>query len=175
MSENTRIRRTPAEILAAKEADLVNAKARAAVDAQMSHPTVVNLTGLITSHSKARTEAKKGYNGNPNQTFANRIQSHTLWNEEIKAEKEVADAQIALSDALSPMYRDLRIKVATALANGENVSEMVTSESATIEADAMSLYAEVNDAKAFLAIQTANRKAFLESKKAGKAEQVATA
>lgn len=165
MSESTRTRRSPQEILAAKETDLANARARAAVDAQMSNPAVQSLTATITGISKARTDAKKGYNGNPNQTFENRTQSHTLWIEEIQAEKELADAEIALADYIGPQYRELRSKVAQALADGKDVTGMVTLGVEAIETSAMALQDAVSGANSALAIATAARKAFLASKK----------
>ena len=178
MSDNKRIRRSPQEILAAKEADLVNAKARAAVDAQMSHPLVANLSGLINNVSKARTDAKKGWNGNPAQTFANRRISHELWLDEIQAEQELALAQIALSDFIGPQYRDLRNDVAKMLSEGnspESVSKELAIGEDTIRANALPLYNEVTIAHGNVAISKAARKAFVESKGKAQAEQVATA
>jgi len=171
---NTRVRRSPAEILAAKEAEIVSARSRAAVDAQMSHPSVQRITEILTGNAKARTDAKKGYNGNPNQTFANRIQSHSLWISVIEAEKAVADAEIALCDHVSPLYRALRNEVATALANGQDVSEMVANGEKAIKEGAKDLEIELSSATGMLAIATEARKAVVLSKKTPQAQALAT-
>jgi len=178
MSETNRTRRSPQEILAAKEADLANAKARAAVDAQMNHPLIADLSGLIVNLSKERTDAKKGWNGNPAQTFANRRQSHELWLDEIQAEQEKAVATISLVDYIGPKYRSLRNEIATSLANGlsaESASVALEAGENFIRESALSLYVEVENAKGNLAIAKAARKAFIEGKGKAQAQQEATA
>ena len=179
MSEVTRVRRSPQEILEAKEAELVKAKASAALDAQMSSPTVMAITDKILAYSKARTDSRKGWNGNPSQTFENRLQSHTLWISEIQAEQELAKAQISLSDYISPKLRNLRNEVAQALANGDKDLAVMTAENGwdAILESADGLFSELRTCEGNLLIAENARKAFIESKKVGKAQatQVATA
>lgn len=174
MSETTRVRRTPAEIVAAKEADLANSKARAAVDAQMGNPAVKTVSGFMEANSTARINARKVYNGNPNQTAENRRKSHTLWIEEINAEQAEADAQIALSDYVGPLYRTLRNDVAQALAEGITQAEadtMVGNGMDAINLESAALLAELVTCQGNTAIATEARKAFISSKKAGKANE----
>lgn len=170
MSETnaTRTRRSPAEIVAQREADLKAAQVRAAIDAQMSNPHVKGLSDTLKTLSTARLDAKKGYNGNPNQTFANRTQSHQLWIDEIQAEKALADADIAYVDAVAPLYRTLRTEVATFLANGgdANTAQMMVENGEDTIADQVQ---ELNSARTVAQIAldkaTEARKAFLAAKK----------
>ena len=174
MSDTTRTRRSPQEIVAQREADLKSAQVRAAIDAQMGNPLVKGLSDTIGTLSKARLDAKKGYNGNPNQTFANRIQSHSLWITEINAEKALADADIAYCDFITPKYRALRTEVATFLANGGDANEalmMVENGTDAIAEEAQDLNSEQTTTASNLAIATAARKAFIQSKKSGNAPQ----
>lgn len=177
MSEVTRNRRTPAEIVAARETELANAKARAAVDAQMSHPLIAGLSEKLEGYTKDRIEAKKGWNGNPSQTFENRIKSHTLWNNEIQAEQKEAEAVIALTDKINPEIRALRVSIAEKLANGMSNEDAKTALESGMDAileGASSLFHNLNEARTDLNMAIFARKEFIAGKKA-KATGTATA
>jgi hypothetical protein len=91
MTEQQKKRRSPAEILAAKQAEMQKLAVRAAKDSE--HPAITRLQNALAELNVQLVGHQRGFSKGP-QSFDMRIQSHQKWIDEIQAAKNLADASI---------------------------------------------------------------------------------
>lgn len=91
MTEQQKKRRTPAQILAAKQAEIEKLAVRAAKDSE--HPAITRLQDALAHLNIELVGHQRGFSKGP-QSFDQRIQAHEKWIDEIQAAKNLADASI---------------------------------------------------------------------------------
>lgn len=91
MTEQQKKRRTPAQILAAKQAEIQKLAVRAARDSE--HPAIARLQTALAELNIELVGHQRGFSKGP-QSFDQRIQAHQKWIDEIQAAKNLADASI---------------------------------------------------------------------------------
>lgn len=101
----TRTRRTPAEIIAAKTAEIEKLHIRAAQQEAKSSPIFSPLRELDKSFDKIEANARKTLGSGP-QGAEVRIESHTKWIAEITHLVELSTQQLASIKAARKMIRE---------------------------------------------------------------------
>ena len=101
-----RKRRTPDEIIAAKEAEIARLKVRAAQQAASNDPAYAPLRNLLTDYNKVEANAHKNLGSGP-QGADVRIATHTAWVDEINALCSLSQAQLDAVKDLRQMVRSV--------------------------------------------------------------------
>jgi len=166
--------RSPEEILAEREAQLEVARLRVAKEQLKSVPAIETLTAELEKYEEMERNAKKGFAESSPSSFANRIQSHVLWIEEIEAQESHAAQVVEFSGEVKASLREAIASMSSELLNAEDQADPSflnraeayiegATEGAEAMTDAETLASEAQDArKAF----TANRRPAPKAKEA---------
>ena len=91
MSNQRSPRRSPAEILAAKQAELAKLAVRAAKESQ--HPAITRLQAVLADLNGEIVQHQRGFSKGP-QSFASRIAAHDRWIVEITRARDLASTAL---------------------------------------------------------------------------------
>ena len=166
--------RSPEEILSEREAQLEAARLRVAKEQLKSVPAISALTAELERIEGMERDARKGFTESSPQSFANRVQSHALWIEEIEAQQAHAEQVLDYAGEVKASLREAIADMSSELLDAEDQADPsflnraeAYIEGATEGAEAMTiaetLASEAQDArKAF----TANRRPAPKAKEA---------
>jgi hypothetical protein len=122
MSTKQNKRRSPAEILAAKQAEMARLAVRAAKDS--GNPELSRLQASIADLNGEIIEHQRGFSKGP-QSFASRIQGHKLWIKEIEAQQNFANISLQDIQIRKAELQKIIAEMAADLANGIQPNAML--------------------------------------------------
>lgn len=115
MSKQRNPRRSPAEILAAKQAEMAALAIRAAK--QSNHPAIGRINAALADLNGAIVQHQRGFSKGP-QSFAARIESHSRWIDEITRARDFASTSLKDIQARKEELQRIRDEMAQDIANG---------------------------------------------------------
>ena len=117
-----RSRRTPEEMIAEAKAKIERLEAKRVMDEAESHPDLAHALKALEGVTKEMVDANKGLGTGP-QSFETRIESHSLWIDEIEVAKSVAKIQVEDGKLIAQAIRSVIGEYATKIANGQPVTK----------------------------------------------------
>lgn len=96
MTEQKRTKRSDAEIIADLERKLENVKAKAAQETAKDNPILSEVVTTIEDANKDITRIRKNFAPSNTSNFEMRIESHTVWIDEIRADQQFSEASLNL-------------------------------------------------------------------------------
>jgi len=164
-----RSRRTPEEMIAEAKAKIERLEGKRIMDEAESHPDLAYALESLESITKEMVDANKGLGTGP-QAFETRIESHSLWIDEIEAAKMVAKIQVEDGKMIAQAIRSVIGEFATKIANGQSVTEGEVRQ-ATLAAKVDNISAEYDNALASFVKAQDIRKEFNDSKRMPKSKE----
>ena len=166
-----RSRRTPEEMIAEAKAKIERLEAKRVMDEAESHPDLADALEALESITKEMVDANKGLGTGP-QSFDTRIESHSLWIDEIDAAKAVAKIQVEDGKVIAHAIRSVIGGFAAKIANGQSVTKEEVKE-ATIAAKVENISEEYDNALSSFVKAQQDRTAYNEAKREPKSKGAA--
>ena len=163
-----RSRRTPEEMIAEAKAKIERLEAKRVMDEAESHPDLAHALKALEGVTKEMVDANKGLGTGP-QSFETRIESHSLWIDEIEAAKSVAKIQVEDGKLIAQAIRSVIGEFATKIANGQSVTEGEVRQ-ATLAAREDNISEEYGNALDSFVLAQENRMAYNDAKREPKSK-----
>ena len=164
-----RSRRTPEEMIAEAKAKIERLEGKRIMDEAESHPDLAYALESLESITKEMVDANKGLGTGP-QAFDTRIESHSLWIDEIEAAKMVAKIQVEDGKMIAQAIRSVIGGLAAKIANGQTVKEGEVRH-ATLSARADNRSEEYDNALDAFEKAQQNRTAYNDAKREPKSKE----